>query len=113
MLGALPTDEEQVHVPNANGQTPLYDFFGLGQPGQMPFHLQVNAHGNENVGGQNNNDWDNWPENEQQNNAALDLNQAPADMLLEDNPIPLQQQEAPVPPLNIDLNATHVGQSSM
>jgi hypothetical protein len=26
MLGALPADEEHVHVPNAAGQPPVYDF---------------------------------------------------------------------------------------
>jgi hypothetical protein len=30
-------------------------FFGLSQPGQMPFHLQFNAHGNVNAAGQNKN----------------------------------------------------------
>jgi hypothetical protein len=53
----------------------------------MPFHLQFNAHGNDNDVGQNNNGWDDWPQNVQQDDAALDLNQAPTDMVLEDNPI--------------------------
>jgi hypothetical protein len=39
MLGGLPADEEPVLEPNANSQPPVYDFFRLGQPGQMPFNL--------------------------------------------------------------------------
>jgi hypothetical protein len=58
----------------------------------MPFHLQVNAHGNHNVDSQNNNEWENWPQDGHHGNADLDLNQAPyAEIMDEDHPI-LQQQ---------------------
>jgi hypothetical protein len=65
----------------------LFMIFCLGQPRQMPFHLQINAHGNGNEVGQNNNGWDNWQQNAQQENAAFDLYQDPVDMIMEDNPI--------------------------
>jgi hypothetical protein len=39
MLEGLPADEELVPEPNINGQPLISDFFGLGQPGQMPFNL--------------------------------------------------------------------------
>jgi hypothetical protein len=51
MLGALSADEEQILVPNVAGQPLVYDFFGLGQLFQMPFHLQFNGHGNDNEAG--------------------------------------------------------------
>jgi outer membrane PBP1 activator LpoA protein len=82
---SLPADEEHVPMPNAGGQPLVSDFFRLGERGQMPFYLQFNAHGNGNVAGQNNNDWANWEQNIQQDDAALDLNQAPTDLALEAN----------------------------
>jgi hypothetical protein len=39
MLVGLAAEEELVPEPNAKGQPQVYDFFGLGQPGQMPFNL--------------------------------------------------------------------------
>jgi hypothetical protein len=75
---ALPVGEEQIPETNVNGQPPQYDFFGLGQPGQMPFKLQVNAH----AGPQNNANQDlvgsgEWPQDEHHEDDNVDLNQLP------------------------------------
>jgi hypothetical protein len=51
----------------------------------MTFYLQFNTHGNGNVAGQNNNGSANWEQNIQQDDATLDLNQAPTDLALEAN----------------------------
>jgi hypothetical protein len=45
LMGALPFDEELPPPPNENGLPHVFDFFGLGQPGQTTFQppqVQVN-----------------------------------------------------------------------
>jgi hypothetical protein len=37
-LGWGPADEDPIPVQEPNGGPPLFDFFGLGQPGQPPFN---------------------------------------------------------------------------
>jgi hypothetical protein len=39
-LGALPADEDLVPPQQADGQPPLFDFFGLVQPGPAPINPQ-------------------------------------------------------------------------
>jgi hypothetical protein len=39
-MSALPADEDLVPPQQANGQPPLFHFFGLGQPGPAPFNPQ-------------------------------------------------------------------------
>jgi hypothetical protein len=38
LLGGGPANEEPIPVLEPNGQPPLFDLFGLGQPGQPPFN---------------------------------------------------------------------------
>jgi hypothetical protein len=45
-MGAVAADEDHVPEVLANGQPPLFDFFGLGQPGAG----SVNLHQNEEEG---------------------------------------------------------------
>jgi hypothetical protein len=47
LLGNLPADEDEVPPLDPNGNPPLFDFFGLGQPGPLPFHHQHNQHHNQ------------------------------------------------------------------
>jgi hypothetical protein len=44
LLGNLPADEEEVPPLDLNGNSPPFNFFGLGQPGAFPSHLQHNQH---------------------------------------------------------------------
>jgi hypothetical protein len=41
MLGQLPADEDPARVIAENGQPPMFDFFGLGQPAQEHHNFQL------------------------------------------------------------------------
>jgi hypothetical protein len=41
LLGAVVADEEMVPVPDAHGNRPMFNFFGLGQLGAPPFAQRV------------------------------------------------------------------------
>jgi hypothetical protein len=41
MLGTIAANGEVIPVPDANGNPPMFDFFGLGQPGATPSAQQA------------------------------------------------------------------------
>jgi hypothetical protein len=74
MLGGQPADEEQLPIHQENCQPPMCDFYGLGQPGQAPFHQQLNDdlesqeadnHRVDQTG------WDNWVQEDVQGNDGM------------------------------------------
>jgi hypothetical protein len=52
LLGALPADEDPVHVLQENGNPPMFDFFGLGQQGQAPQFQANNSVWGDNCNGE-------------------------------------------------------------
>ncbi|KAJ1266166.1 hypothetical protein BS78_08G130200 [Paspalum vaginatum] len=89
LLGGLPPDEDPAPDAPMNPHAP-FDFFGLGQPGHGPLIGQGNllgdqenlADGNNADNGQQDQDWDPWPEVvQQQPILGLDLNANPPDQV--------------------------------
>jgi hypothetical protein len=73
MLGQLPVDEDPVPVIAENGQPPMFDFFGLGQPAEQHHDSNMDL---ENAEQDNQPGWDQWAQ-EAEHEAAImnvDLN---------------------------------------
>jgi hypothetical protein len=112
--GGFAADEDAVPTENANGIPPIFNFFGLGQPGQAPFQPQQNDA--DDPADDGNEQWapDTAPDaaptstvNAGSNNQLPDLNMD----LLEENVLDQQQ---PIPaPVDGEMEVIHIGPMSL
>jgi hypothetical protein len=70
MLGQLPADEDPALVIAENGQPPMFDFFGLGQPSQQHHNFQLAL---ENTEQDHQPRWGQWAQEAEQEDANMNV----------------------------------------